>query len=52
MFFMAPSILGGGGVPMFGKKSWRLADMPRLNFQTLERCGKDVLITAGPVREE
>lgn len=48
--FIAPSLLGGGGVPMVGKKGWPLANMPLLHFQTLEKCGKDVFIRALPVR--
>ena len=48
--FIAPSLLGGDGVPMVGKKGWPLASMPLLHFQTLEKCGKDVFIRALPVR--
>ncbi len=48
--FVAPSILGGEGFPMFGKTGWPLAKMPRLSFQTLEKLGKDVFIRANPVR--
>lgn len=48
--FIAPSLLGGDGFPMFGKKGWPLAKMPLLRFQTLETVGKDVLIRAEPVR--
>ncbi|MEI7851787.1 MAG: bifunctional diaminohydroxyphosphoribosylaminopyrimidine deaminase/5-amino-6-(5-phosphoribosylamino)uracil reductase RibD [Kiritimatiellales bacterium] len=50
--FIAPSLIGGDGVPMFGKKGWPLANMPLLHFQTLEKCGKDVFIRALPVREK
>lgn len=50
--FMAPSILGGTGFPMFGKKGWPLKKMPRLSFQTLETCGEDVLLRAVPVKEK
>ncbi len=49
--FMAPSLLGGAGVPMIGKKGWALANMPRLSFQTLEKCGEDVFIRAVPMKE-
>ncbi len=48
--FIAPSLLGGTGVPMFGETGWPLTKMPLLNFQTLEKCGKDVFIRALPVR--
>lgn len=48
--FMAPSLLGGTGVPMAGKAGWGLADMPLLEFRILEKCGKDVFIKAVPVR--
>ena len=46
--FMAPSFLGGAGVPMVGKNGWPLAEMPRLVFQTLEKMGDDILIRAFP----
>jgi diaminohydroxyphosphoribosylaminopyrimidine deaminase/5-amino-6-(5-phosphoribosylamino)uracil reductase len=49
-FFVAPSLLGGDGIPMVGKKGWPLAGMPRLNFQTVERCGEDLYIRALPVK--
>ncbi len=52
VFFVAPSLLGGEGVPMFGKKGWALKQMPRLVFRTLEKCGEDVLITARPEKEK
>lgn len=52
VLFVAPSLLGGGGIPMFGKKGWPLANMPLLEFQTLEKCGKDVFIRALPVKEK
>ncbi len=48
-FFVAPSLLGGDGVPMVGKKGWTLRKMPLLKFQTLEKCGKDVFIKALPL---
>ncbi|MBC8206817.1 MAG: bifunctional diaminohydroxyphosphoribosylaminopyrimidine deaminase/5-amino-6-(5-phosphoribosylamino)uracil reductase RibD [Kiritimatiellales bacterium] len=51
VIFMAPSLLGGTGFPMVGKKGWALANMPRLSFQTLEKCGEDILIRAVPVKE-
>ena len=50
--FMAPSLLGGAGVPMVGKSGWVLNEMPRLSFQTLEKCGEDVLLRAVPVKEK
>jgi len=50
--FIAPALLGGDGFPMVGKKGWPLAKMPLLEFQTLEKCGKDVFIRANPVREK
>lgn len=52
MIFMAPSLLGGTGFPMVGKKGWALPDMPHLVFQSLERCGDDVLIRAVPGKEK
>lgn len=50
--FVAPSLLGGEGVPMFGKKGWLLAGMPQLQFQTVEPCGNDILIRALPNRRK
>jgi len=50
--FMAPSLLGGTGFPMVGKNGWTLKGMPRLSFQTLEKCGEDIFIRALPVREK
>ena len=49
--FMAPSVLGGGGVPMVGKEGWSLKEMPRLSFQTLEKVGEDVFIRAVPCKK-
>ncbi len=48
VIFMAPSLLGGTGFPMVGKKGWSLKGMPQLKFQTLEKIGNDILITAVP----
>jgi diaminohydroxyphosphoribosylaminopyrimidine deaminase/5-amino-6-(5-phosphoribosylamino)uracil reductase len=48
--FIAPSMLGGDGIPMFGKKGWPLTKIPLLSFQTLEKCGKDAFIRALPLR--
>jgi diaminohydroxyphosphoribosylaminopyrimidine deaminase/5-amino-6-(5-phosphoribosylamino)uracil reductase len=50
--FMAPYFLGGSGFPMVGKKGWALPNMPRLSFQTLEKCGDDVFIRALPMKEK
>lgn len=50
--FVAPSILGGDGFPMVGKKGWPLAKIPLLSFQSLEKAGKDVFIRALPVRRK
>ena len=50
--FMAPSLLGGTGFPMIGKKGWTLAAMPQLSFQTLEKTGNDVFIRALPIKEK
>lgn len=52
VLFMAPSLLGGSGFPMVGKKGWKLANMPRLRFQTLEACGEDLFILAEPMKEK
>ncbi len=50
VLFMAPSFLGSEGFPMVGKNGWAFPEMPRLSFQTLEKCGEDVLITAVPIK--
>jgi len=50
--FAAPALLGGEGVPAFGKTGWTLKKMPSLKIKTLEKCGEDVLIRAVPVREK
>ena len=52
VIFMAPSVMGGTGIPMFGKQGWSLPKMPRLRFQTLEKCGDDILIRAVPEKEK
>jgi diaminohydroxyphosphoribosylaminopyrimidine deaminase/5-amino-6-(5-phosphoribosylamino)uracil reductase len=52
VFFTAPSILGGDGFPMFGKTGWLMDEKPLLKFQTLEKIGNDVLITAVPAGKE
>jgi diaminohydroxyphosphoribosylaminopyrimidine deaminase/5-amino-6-(5-phosphoribosylamino)uracil reductase len=52
VLFIAPSLLGGDGFPMFGKAGWPLTKMPLLSFQTLEKCGKDVVIRALPARRK
>ena len=52
VIFMAPSLLGGTGFPMVGKKGWALKGMPQIKFQTLEKIGNDVLITAVPIKGE
>ncbi|MBU1910680.1 MAG: bifunctional diaminohydroxyphosphoribosylaminopyrimidine deaminase/5-amino-6-(5-phosphoribosylamino)uracil reductase RibD, partial [Verrucomicrobia bacterium] len=48
LFFVSPSILGGGAAPVVGGKGWRLGRQPRLEFISVERCGKDVMIRALP----
>jgi riboflavin biosynthesis pyrimidine reductase len=52
VLFIAPSLLGGDGFPMFGRAGWPLTKMPLLSFQTLEKYGKDVVIRALPVRRK
>jgi diaminohydroxyphosphoribosylaminopyrimidine deaminase / 5-amino-6-(5-phosphoribosylamino)uracil reductase len=51
IIFMAPSLLGGTGVPMFGKAGWALDQMPRLDFKCVEKCGDDIYIRAVPLKE-
>lgn len=47
--FVAPSLLGGDGIPMVGKQGWPLSMMPKLSFQSVEQCGNDLYIRALPV---
>ena len=47
-FFVAPAVLGGGGVPAVGGRGWRLADAPRLRFTEVTRIGEDLMIGAEP----
>lgn len=49
--FIAPSLLGGDGIPMVGKTGWPLTAMPQLQFQTVEPCGKDLFIQAFPASD-
>ena len=51
IIFMAPSLLGGSGVPMVGKQGWELSEMPRLSFQSVKQCGDDLCIRAVPLKE-
>lgn len=47
--FTAPALLGGSGIPAFGRDGWPLDKMPRLRILNLECIGEDVLIRAVPV---
>jgi len=48
VFFIAPRVLGGRGVPVVGGRGWRLESAPRLKFTRWERMGKDMLLCAEP----
>jgi diaminohydroxyphosphoribosylaminopyrimidine deaminase/5-amino-6-(5-phosphoribosylamino)uracil reductase len=50
VFFMAPSFLGGGGVPAVAGRGWLLGRSPRLEFGTVSRMGADIMIEARPMR--
>jgi len=47
-FFVAPRLLGGGGVPAIGGRGWPLRAAPALRIVACERVGADVLIRARP----
>ncbi len=49
VFFVAPEFLGGQGAPVVGGPGWPLAKMPRLQFTTVGKCGRDVMLR-GKVR--
>lgn len=46
LLFVAPCLLGGGGVPAIGGAGWPLAGAPGLTFESVEPVGPDVLIEA------
>jgi diaminohydroxyphosphoribosylaminopyrimidine deaminase/5-amino-6-(5-phosphoribosylamino)uracil reductase len=50
VFFVAPRIMGGGGVPVVGGAGWSLAGAPRLKFVECRRVGPDLVIRAMPLR--
>jgi diaminohydroxyphosphoribosylaminopyrimidine deaminase/5-amino-6-(5-phosphoribosylamino)uracil reductase len=50
--FIAPALLGSNGISMLGGRGWPLTKMPTLSFQSLEKCGDDVLLIAVPEREK
>jgi diaminohydroxyphosphoribosylaminopyrimidine deaminase / 5-amino-6-(5-phosphoribosylamino)uracil reductase len=47
-FFVAPTLLGGGGAPVIGGKGWPLGHAPALRFTEVKQVGDDVLIRAVP----
>ena len=48
LLFMAPMIIGGGGIPAVGGAGWRLTVAPRLEFLEVRRVGTDLMIRARP----
>jgi len=51
-FFVAPSLLGGGGTPVIGGAGWGLSQAPQLRFIASERVGNDIWIRAVPKRHQ
>ena len=49
VFFLAPRLLGGDGVPAVGAAGWNLAEAPRLCFEHIARVGDDLLVRAKPI---
>ncbi|MBT3191657.1 MAG: bifunctional diaminohydroxyphosphoribosylaminopyrimidine deaminase/5-amino-6-(5-phosphoribosylamino)uracil reductase RibD, partial [Verrucomicrobia bacterium] len=47
-FFVAPSLLGGGGCPVVGGKGWSLVNGPQLRFVESRAVGADIWIRAVP----
>lgn len=48
LFYMAPRLLGGGGIPVVGGRGWPLAAAPNLRFMEAESVGADLRIRARP----
>jgi diaminohydroxyphosphoribosylaminopyrimidine deaminase/5-amino-6-(5-phosphoribosylamino)uracil reductase len=49
LFFVSPVILGGKAAhPAIGGTGWSLAGAPRLDIQSVERCGEDLVIVTRP----
>jgi diaminohydroxyphosphoribosylaminopyrimidine deaminase/5-amino-6-(5-phosphoribosylamino)uracil reductase len=51
VFFVAPSLLGGGALPVIGGEGWTMDDKPALCFTAVERVGRDVMIRAEPAAD-
>jgi len=49
IFFLAPRLLGGDGVPVLAKPGWILSRAPALKFTQVRRVGTDVLVRAVPL---
>ena len=47
-FFVAPSLLGGGGRPVLGGAGWPLASCPKLRFVSSIPIGNDIWVRAVP----
>ena len=50
LFFVSPSILGGGAAAVVGGPGWRMDNRPHVRFISFEVCGPDLLIRARPER--
>jgi diaminohydroxyphosphoribosylaminopyrimidine deaminase/5-amino-6-(5-phosphoribosylamino)uracil reductase len=46
VMFIAPLVIGGGGVDAVGGQGWALNRAPRLHVQEVRRSGEDVMIRA------
>lgn len=49
-FFIAPKLLGAGGIPGIGPLGTGLSNAPELVFEQIERAGQDLFIRAIPLR--
>jgi diaminohydroxyphosphoribosylaminopyrimidine deaminase/5-amino-6-(5-phosphoribosylamino)uracil reductase len=49
--FVAPKLLGGSGVPVFGQAGWSLPEAPQFSFSDVRPVGPDIWITATPKGE-
>jgi diaminohydroxyphosphoribosylaminopyrimidine deaminase / 5-amino-6-(5-phosphoribosylamino)uracil reductase len=51
-FYIAGRLLGGDGVPVTGSSGWLLGEAPHLQFTGVRKVGRDVCLTAEPLRRE
>jgi diaminohydroxyphosphoribosylaminopyrimidine deaminase/5-amino-6-(5-phosphoribosylamino)uracil reductase len=51
LFFVSPSILGGGAAAVVGGPGWRLGAQPLVKILSVQACGPDLMIRAQPERK-